>query len=314
MVRFSKSHFGFGLVALIFVACSAPNTDYTTEYGRQAIYYSVNQVLNKGDCTSAIEMIEPVYNSEYSEDQTRELRAAAHACRAGVDFFGLIGDLASADMSDLFQLFAVLFPSGASTNPALTATDAKAESAWYAADALMAWLKPGMVIPESYRVSSDENNLGSMLSSMRDDEANFHMVFVSMATLGVLNNQFGEPDVDSLQGADLPWSLQAGFAATDAVMNEIGCSYASAILNLGDSLTAVAASANGKLDSVKTAFETLALGFDAACEAACTVCGISCTTCPATLRHRGVCTTPEAICSAAALVSAANAGWGDAPP
>lgn len=291
---------------LAFAGCAAPREDPLSAVGKQSIIYKVNAALTAGDCTSAIIGIEPLYNSSSSDDEVRRLRASAHACKAGINFFPLIGNLATGSFSGngLWRTITQLFPASAS--------DGKTQASFYATDALMSWLKPGTVVSSTLRISDDPYNLGSKSYLDRTDDSNLYLALVSMATIGTLHNAYGAPNGSYAPTQALPWT-------TLAAMDEEGCGYASSLLNLVDSLAAVGASYT-QLSGVSSAVSAVASGFDAACDQGCqNLCpSLSCNgKCPATLRHRTACNRATAAtedldaCAAAGLVSLMNSplGW-----
>ncbi|MBU6375323.1 MAG: hypothetical protein KGQ59_04965, partial [Bdellovibrionales bacterium] len=116
------------------------------------------------------------------------------------------------------------------------------------------------------------------------------------------------PDALGAPGGDLPWGTLAG-------VDQEGCGYASALLNLSDSLNEVGASIT-QLNNLNAQVQGLSGAFDSACQTGCTACGLTCTSCPKTLRHRSSCDRdlPTAndleACAAAGLVAFMNTvGW-----
>ncbi len=296
---------------LAYAGCAAPREDPLTAVGKQSIIYKVNAALTAGDCTSAIIGIEPLYNSASSDDEVRRLRASAHACKAGINFFPLIGNLATGSFSGagLWRTITQLFPS--------SALDGKTQASFYAADALMAWINPGTVISSSVKISRDPYNVGSCSYLDRPSEANLYLVLVSMATIGTLHNIHGAPDGSFAPTNPLPWSVLAA-------LDEDGCGYASAVLSLIDSLTSVGASYT-QLSGVSSAISTFSSGIGLACQVACqNLCptlnamGGCPATCPAGLRDRHACdrSTPATedleACAAVGIVNLMNdpvVGW-----
>lgn len=316
MLQIPLSRFAlvFGALLLIATGCSAPREDPSTAVGKMAILYKVNSALTNGDCDAAILGIESLYNSGGTDNQVRRLRASAHACKAGINFFPLITNLAAGSFSGsgLWRTITLLFPS--------TGTDGKTQASFYSTDALQAWLKTGTILSSLYKISGDPYNPGSVLVGDRTDDSNLYLSLVSMATIGTLHNTYGNPDpVTGAPGgaSPLPWTSLAK-------MDEEGCGYASALLNLSDSLNSIGTTYT-QLSGVSTAVGLVAAGFDAACDAACQVycptlqAAGGCTgKCPKTLRHRGACdrATPGTenvnACSAIGLVGLLNdptAGW-----
>ncbi len=277
-------------------ACQVPgDSPGNVASGKAGAITLINRSLNSGDCSSAITRVEALYNSPESDHQVRRLRAASHGCRAGLGFFEKLEALANADLmtNGPWRELTLMFPSSLGDN--------RAESTFFASDALQAWLEPDVVVFNPYRLSFDPYNPGSLRTADLQLDANIYLVLVSMATIGTLHNRYGAPNGVGAPTTTLPWS-------TLSRMDEEGCGYVSAILNLKDSLLEVGASIS-QLSNSLTSIVTASMGFDAACQAGCAACGLSCSACPATLRHRSVCTRdlPTTLdveaCAAAGLVA-----------
>lgn len=277
--------------ASVLSSCVIPGD----EGGADGVISKVNAALNAGDCTAAITEIEPLYNSAGTSDQVRRLRASAHGCRAGLGFYEKIETLANADLSSFgpWREITLMFPS--------SSTDGKAESSFYASDALQSWIKKGVVVFNPYRLSFDPYNPGSMRAQDLVLDANIYLVLTSLATIGTLHNRYGRPDILGAPTASLPWS-------TLSAVDQEGCGYVSAVLTLSDALTEVGSSIT-QLGNLNTQIQSLTSAYDAACSAGCTACGLSCSTCPKSLRHRTACdrTLPGTVdieaCAAAGLVA-----------
>jgi hypothetical protein len=129
-----------------------------------------------------------------------------------------------------------------------------------------------------------------------------------MATIGTLHNRYGAPNGSYAPTQVLPWT-------TLSAMDEVGCAYASAVINLTESLNAVGAS-YPVLSPISTAVALIGAGLDAACDAACTaLCPtVTCNGCPDTLRHYSACdratpTTQQVdACAAVGVVQLMTAG------
>ena len=251
--------------------------------------------LNAGDCASAITEVEKLYQSSSSDDQVRRLRASAHGCRVGLGFLQKIEDLASSDLATNgpWRAITQLFPSSDGDN--------RVESSFFATDALQAWLKPGVVVFDPYRLSWDPFNPGSMRVTDLTLDSNIYLVLASMATIGTLHNRHGAPDGVGAPTQALPW-------VSISRMDKEGCGYVSAILTMNDALAEVGTTIS-QLSNLTTAMGVAATGFDAACQMGCTACGLVCSSCPTTLRHRSSCdrALPTTVdlegCAAAGLVS-----------
>lgn len=289
---------GARLCALPFIimalsACEIPG-DSPGGSGKSGTITRINRALNSGDCSTAIMGVESLYQSPESDDEVRRLRAAAHGCRTGLGFFEKLDALANSDLitNGPWRAITLLFPS--------TTGDNRVESSFFASDALQAWLKPDVVVFNPYRLNFDPYNPGSLRAADLELDSNIYLVLISMATIGTLHQRYGAPDALGAPTKTLPWS-------TLARVDEEGCGYASALLNLVDSLTQVGSSVS-QMSNIVTSMVTASAGFDAACQAGCTACGLSCTGCPSTLRHRSMCsrtlpsTADVEACAAAGLV------------
>lgn len=289
----------------------------TTEEGRAAIIDATHYYLTYGDCERAIALIEPLYQSVYTTNEVRLLRAAAHGCNAGINFFSLLGQLSTANLagSGFFLSMTEFFP---------LLSQYSLESSWYATDATMATLKPGRVIAPTSKIFEGTYNEGSMNYLDRTDEANLYLVLTSMSTIGKLQNKWGAPDAIYQKTVPLPWT-------TSALMTEEGCAYAGSIVNVLEGIQAVANSSSGSIaTSLNSVVSSISAGISAACVAGClgmpyaTGCTIAtaasdCANCPMMLRNRDCIDTSSAVdkraaaCSAAGIVHFVNTdaalGW-----
>jgi hypothetical protein len=290
--------------------CQAPRYTGASLEGKTAILDAVNLSLSKADCTSAIASIEEIYETPYTDNTVRLARASAHGCAAGVNFFQLITDLPQNDLigPGFWRTMTKLFPS--------TTADTKTTSAWYATDALLAAKKAGSVVAPAYVVNADTYNPGSLVPTDRIDDANAYLMFVSMATIGAFHNRYSAPD--SSYAKTKPLGYSAGHPTgweTLAGLDEEGCSYSAAVLNMLDGIGATAAKlSNASLaKALTTVSDTFQSVMDAACDAGCsgaTVPGCafpvgSCTPCQRVLRSRAACTQASATlasCAAAGLI------------
>jgi hypothetical protein len=296
------------LIALALGACSAPKYGASTLAGKAAILDQINYALTAKDCTTAINLAEGLYDSPYTDNQVRYARAAAQGCNAQVFFFNMVDDLANNSVvgSDLWRTLAKLFPS--------TTTDSRAESAWYATDALMAILKLGTVISTSAKINVDTPNPGSLVAANREDDANLYLMMVSMASIGALENRYSAPDssYNPTQVLGYKASATEGWENAENI-DEEGCAFAASVLTLMDSIGEIAPKLSGEMGATMSDLVSdFQSGLDAACSAGCTTalltgCALpagSCDTCPLTLRNRKSCTgltTDENSCAAAGI-------------
>lgn len=306
--------------------CAATSTS-----NKQSILDQVDKFLSSGQCTAAIEVVKPLYDSEDSDNDVRFKMALAYACAAGINFLDLNTQIASrsADLianngSGFWEVMAELFPSTAGSDYVL-------EGALYGTNALHAIINPGALILPANQIDEDAFNIGSIFPTDRTTESNLYLMYLSMAALGSLENRYGAPDAAFQKTVVLPWRT----AAHAEIAN--GCAFGSTILNFLDGIgygsTALPAEMTQALGDVSTALTTL---LDKACQYGCsgavpagldglalntrggwqaTGCNTTCTTCPQELRDRTRCTASTSnvtSCAAAGIINFLNesaAGW-----
>lgn len=335
-----------GAISAIGSGCSAPLYDPSTPQGLAAIIDRTHKAVTNGNCSEAIATIEPAYNSEYSTNEVRMARASAHACAAQINFFRMAEDLATHSLvgSDFWKTLSEL---AFAVNP--DDLDPRAASGKRAIDALLAAIKPGKVISNSHRIETDEFNIGSMLASDRDANANLYLILTTMTTLGILQNRYSAPSSTTFEkahplgytvGQPKGWVVTTGL---NAAVSEDGCAFASGFLNMIDAIDGLGADLGGStgesLRAVSTAYNVaLAQACDAGCNGtsgvfsvggenidftdtgcnlgvgACVGDGVR--ACPIELRNRMSCTgvvTNRASCAAAGIVQFINEhttmGW-----
>ncbi len=318
----------FGLSLLC--GCGAPSPDASTETGKRQIIDQANKALTTSDCSTALELLLPVYNSSDTDNEVRMLTASAYACWANINYFKLIGDI----VTNSATLASSGFWNFASQDfPSTIGQDHVAEGALLSQDALLATLKTGIPVLPSGAINSGTYNEGSVYSLDRIDDSNLYLIFTALAGIGSLQNRYGSPNSSYHPQSALPWTTAAN-VSTD------GCGYASSILNFVDAIEAakniVPSNLKNTLTSISTNFSA---AIDLACDYGCTgqkppaiaplnpsnkwvASGCSyatgCTTshkCPSTLRNRGSCTastTDLNSCAAAGITNFINyssLGW-----
>lgn len=286
--------------------------DLTNEAGRAAIVRAAKNALTGGDCTTAIQLIEPLYNSSYVTNEIRLVRASAHGCAAGVNFLQLAMDLANSSGlsgAQFFKNMTQYFPS-------TLGSDSAFESGMLAIDALQAAIIPGRTVNSIYAINSGTFNVGSLLTGDRIPDANFYLLFIGMSQMGAAQNRYGAPDATYQKTVDLPWR-------TSATVTTDGCAYASGLVNMAD---AMSVSANYATGALATTLSQLGAGFTALADASCNLgcmgleitlasandppCAYAnnvCNPCPTTLRTRTGCQSDiKAACAAAGIVRVIN--------
>lgn len=301
-IPFALAAFAF----LFILGCGSPKFDIESEEGRQAIIEAANKALSEGNCIEAINIIDPLYASKYTNNTVRLVRASAYSCYAGVNYFGMLTDLTSKNLvgGEFWVSMTQMFP---------YSDLAGLEAGWKSTDALLSTARSNVFTPTDYQINAGSFNVGSMQTGDRTDDANSYLVLNSMAIIGRTQYRNGAPNSSFHKTVNLPWT-------SAAAMTSEGCAYASAIVNMVDGLGTLVSQTTG---SIKTTMSLLQTTFksaiSAACEAGCmTNCGMAsgaCTAsgsfCPLALRNRASCTavnTNAATCAATGIVGIVNAG------
>jgi hypothetical protein len=304
----------FCALSFITVACGTKNYDITNSSDRAAMMVDARNALTSNNCSSALSIITPLYNSVYSNNDVRMIFASAHGCNIGIQLYVLIDSLTSANVtttSNIFKTFVRLFPSK-------TATDSRMESSNYATDALQASLLPGTVLSAVGTINSGTNNPGSLLTRDLTPDANTYLTFIAMASIGTVLNRYGfaasdDPAATSYAKTQaLPWTTKA---AVQADTTNSGCTLSSGLFNLIDGIQAVAAiivsgSTYTQLNAILQQLQTYV---NLAATTGCQADGYSasvCATAIARLRTRTACSEQDAAASATAgVIQGVNAGW-----
>lgn len=322
----AKSYILIGILWL--TGCGAPTPDPTSADGIQQILDGVDVDLTNQDCTGALNLILPVYNSANTSNAVRMETAAAYGCSAGINFFGLTQSLTS-NISQLtppyfWALMVQFFPSQ-------SGQDHKMEAAFYGTDALQAVLNSGVIILPADEVNAGTNNVGSVFPSDRTLNSNLYLMYMAMAAIGTAESRYGTNNggATTARANLLPWT-------TAAAVDANGCALAASVLNFLDAFGAAGSVLPG---TVSTAFgdvqSELLAGLGDACSYGCNntvpadpinnpnhtwvsaACAAAspCSTCPNTLRDRSSCTGQASdvnSCAAAGLINFINSsalGW-----
>ena len=329
---------------LLLSACTVPRYAVGTAEGKDAIMDAVNLALTQGACTSAVTQIEPLYASPQTDNQVRALRASAHGCFLGINFFGLLNDIATRPLTgtSFWTTTAALFYSND-----LTLLDKRIAAGAAATDALMAMVLPGAFVPASQQVDHDGDglNVGTIIPADRTLDSSMYLIMTSMATISALQNRYSQTDPTTfkqVQPLGYTPARTAGWAVPTNFVTEEGCEFAAAILNFVDSNDQiVAANPGGNFAGALGAMNSgLKLLLTDACNAGChamaagtgsvtgidfsaTTCALGADTCnddtsrpcPLTLRDRSRCTalaTDRNTCAAAGIAIMVNddtVGW-----
>lgn len=176
------------LVCLSFTSIACGNRfDLSTERGKQARIDETNFYLSQGDCNSAIDSINPVYEAFPADPEVIVLRASADACFGGFNFIDLLISLT--DVSNTYSALALSAPS-------VSLNDGKLAALYRAVD----------ILTESSTKLS---------ANARGTTVNDFMVFLSMGVIGAILQSYGDPTTTTGdQGTNLDYQLaQAGTMA-----------------------------------------------------------------------------------------------------
>ena len=274
--------------------------------------FEIRNSLTSMNCTSALDLSSLLFSSPYSNNEVRMLYASAHGCNVGINLYPLIDDISSADFSSadaFFRSLVKIFPSR-------TLLDSKLQSTWVMQDSLQAMLKPGTVLATSDKNIINSYNNGSVLYRDRTDDSNAFLVFAAMAGIGTSLNRNGYAASDDpatlgyAQKVDLIWT---DLATIKADTTHAGCSLASSMLNMFDSISAISNITSGAMSSALSSITLLQSGIEAAGVLECKTAAYSDAQCAAAmqrLRYRDACfeQDPAGVC-AAGIIKAINAGW-----
>ena len=300
-------------ISFSLFSCGHGAYDVNNETDRLAMKIDIRNALTTGNCSLALDLSTKLYQSAYSDNDTRMLYASAHACNVGINLYSLIDQITAADFSSPDQIFKSLVK----IFPSRTALDSRLQSSWYAQDALQAMLKGGTVLASVDQTYANSYNPGSVLQRDHIDDANVYLVFIAMSEIGTTLNRYGYAATDDpaalnyAQAVTLPWITQALIKADTSTA---GCGLASGLLNMFDSIssliTLVSGGTSASLASILTNLQT---AVTTAGTTQCTVDGFSASQCAAALtrlRYRASCTEQDPIASAAAgIIQGVNAGW-----
>jgi hypothetical protein len=305
-----KFSFAGFLLALLSGCGSAEPYSCETQKGRDAIVTHVDAALSEQNCAEALALIETYYpQAGCGTDEIRLARASANACAANVNFFELVTNLASNNITgtELWVTLTKLFPS--------SVVDQRVTGGQNALDALFAIRVPGTLTPPQYVVNSTSVNPGSLIAAHRTEDSNLYTMLVSMSLVGALQNRYGAPQANWHRGQKMGQTVGNASGWEDPTAVDVyGCTYAGALLTMFDSITQVGGTIGTSLggtvgSTLTTAASTFSAALDSACDAGCTACGMpagTCDPCPTTLRNRLSCTalnTDVNSCAAAGIAT-----------
>ena len=195
----------YWLILPFFIISCGDRYDLSTERGRQARIDDANRYLSFGQCSNAHNAIDPLYSSNYVDDEVRIVKAGAYACQAGFNFLTLAGNLSG---SNIFKSLAKSMNN--------TSGDSKRSYIYSAVD----------VLTES----------GAKLSaSARGTKLNSFMVFLQLGVIGVNLRNYGSPATDGSKGAAIAYA-NPRVLGTD-MTNLDACATATGFTIMTDSFT-----------------------------------------------------------------------------
>ena len=205
----------------LFSACGN-RFDLSTERGRQARIDEANLALSIGECQSAIDAINPLFNSEFVNGEIRVVKASAEACFAGFDTLALLTNMPTS--TNIYVAMAK------SVNA--VQDDGKVEALYRAVDILT---QNGSALGADIRETT-ENNL---------------MFFLSLGVMGAIISGYGQAASDGVQVITIEY-IPGGGAGTFS--NIDACGFAAAHSHLSNSFYFSALAENA---DVAEAFDTI---------------------------------------------------------
>ncbi len=283
------------LLCLWFFGCAAPN-----QWSGQGIpsplmiataLDSVNLALNQAQCSTALHMISPLYQSPYSNSDIRLAMGATYGCFANLQFFTLLNQIIQSSQtftgSGFWNFLIQQFPSSLTPNddqrPAFLVTGIQA---------LMSAAQSDIFLNPEYFLNLTSNNPLALRSVDRVSDANLLLIFFGLALTGSELSR-----LDRSAGIHLPWT-------TYDQTSGAGCGFASGLLHFLDGIEFLKTNTAGALSNALSALQKIeAMGLDTMCASGCTLCAdptVTCKTCPPALRNPTSCTGTKEIYSCAA--------------
>jgi hypothetical protein len=150
------------------VTCAPDYRDKTTANGRQAILDAADNALTSGDCDGAINILAPLIQSAYSNNDALMRYSAAYGCKGGVNLPNLVGGLQGSS-----NVFSTIVKTNYSTSG-----DGKTAALDRASDILRQTTTP----PNGWD------------AYQRTPDANMFMIFVQLNLLGTVIAPLGHAD------------------------------------------------------------------------------------------------------------------------
>lgn len=325
------------------MGCGELAFDKATTLGKQAILDATHQALSVRNCRRAIELIEPVYESEYVDNDVRVAYASAHACNANINFFTQVMNIVSSPPVGP-QLWTYLTENYLSTDSILL--EKRIESGRRSFDGLASVLKVGEVVTPIDLINGTTRNPGSLLPADRLTDANVFMVLSNMAMMGSLQNRYGAPNTTTFVQTQPMGATTLEPLGWERAVNTSGdaCAFAASLLSMVDTIDEVAiATAGPGSEALSNIADDFKAVLGQACDSGCTANAVglnavdysrtgcvgipagTCTgstsrPCPVELRDRESCTgviSQAASCAAAGIAIFVDRdpllGWSGGP-
>ena len=89
--------------AFFLLTCGQGYRDISTENGRQAVIDDAQNYLTAGLCEEAISVLQPLYSSQYANEEVKLLYASAYGCKGGMNMAAQIGELTNVSGADIWS-------------------------------------------------------------------------------------------------------------------------------------------------------------------------------------------------------------------
>lgn len=211
-------------LTVLFSGCSTDYRDYANATGRQLVLDQANNFLTARECDQAIEVLTPLYNSEYADDEVKTIYASAYACKGGLDFSQLISAFTEITGSDIWSPIIKANYSTGMEDGKISALNTAADILRYTA-----------TVPGSYE------------AQFREVDTNIYMLFIQMNVLAAILAPLGQATQST--GHKTVTGFGAGASNADKCRTEV------AFAIIVDSVSYVDVS--GNFSKVKSSVETL---------------------------------------------------------
>lgn len=211
------------IILIFFIRCADYNSLQSAN-GRQAIIDQANNYLTAMLCDQAIDLVRPLYESAYVDNDIRMLYSSAYGCKGGLNFAAIIAAFKDISGSDIWS-------------PLVKSN--------YTANANGRLIKLTALERAAEIVRQTATTPGSFEASLRTKDANVFMVFIHLSIItailspaGVASSSTGKKTISGFAGSVGPVERCRVTVAIATISDCLGYITASAALKkVKDSIT-----------------------------------------------------------------------------